>query len=139
MKETELARLLLKDPEIAERQGEILAHLPFSDRSLDTLRHELLNLAASGFRLEIQALENHLVHRGMADLVARLNAGRGGDLGDVPSGNEDAEAQFLRAATELRKWRKSGLNASVPPSATAPRARRKAGAEYSRLKGLSND
>ncbi len=110
VKEMELARLLLKDPEIAERQGEALAALPFSDRSLDTLRHELLNLAASGFRLEIQALENHLVHRGMADLVARLSAGRGGsgDLGDVPSGDEDAEAQFLRAASELREMAEIG-------------------------------
>jgi len=104
-KELEVARLLLQDPEIAVRHGEILALVPFSDRSLDTLRHELLNLAASGFRLENKALENHFVRRGMADLVARLGFGRraDGDLEDVPqSGDVDAEAQFLTAAAELR-------------------------------------
>ena len=141
MKETELARLLLKDPEIAERQGEILAHLPFSDRSLDTLRHELLNLAASGFRLEIQALENHLVHRGMADLVARLSAGRGGngDPGDVPSGNEDAEAQFLRAASELREMAEIGPERQRAAERYRADGTAESWAEYSRLKGLSND
>ena len=41
-----------RTPKSPIRHGEILAELPFSDRSLDRLRHELLNLAASGFRLE---------------------------------------------------------------------------------------
>lgn len=108
MKEAECARLLLKAPEIAERHGEILALLPFSDRSLDSLRHELLNLAASGFRLENQGLENHLVARGMADLVARLGASAGTPPGETSLGDADAEAQFLRAAAELRDMAESG-------------------------------
>jgi DNA primase len=141
VKEMELARLLLKDPEIAERQGEMLAHLPFSDRSLDTLRHELLNLAASGFRLEIQALENHLVHRGMADLVARLSAGRSGsgEPGDVPSGDEDAEAQFLRAASELREMAETGPERQRAAERYRAEGTAESWAEYSRLKGLSGD
>jgi DNA primase len=108
VKEMELAQCLLKDPEIADRQGEILAAIPFSDRSLDTLRRELLNLAASGFRLENPGVENHLVRKGMSELVARLTDrhGGGGEPSDASSGGiadaEDTEARFLRAAAQLR-------------------------------------
>jgi DNA primase len=107
LKEAELARILMEDPELAARHGETLAALPFADASLDRLRHELLNLAASGFRLESRGLENHLVRKGMADLVERLGARRkGGDPApaDGPGGNdaEDSEARFLRAAAGLR-------------------------------------
>jgi DNA primase len=141
MKEAELARLLLKEPEIAERQGEILAALPFSAGSLDTLRHELLNLAASGFRLEKQALENHLVRRGMSDLVARLSTGRNGagDLGDVPSGVDDAEAQFLQAAQELREMAEIGPERQRAAARYRADGDEESWAEYRRLKGLSND
>jgi DNA primase len=107
LKEMELAGLLLKDPEIAVRHGEMLASLPFLDRSLDTLRHELLNLAASGSRLEKGGLENHLVVKGMAELLARLNLGRrGSGPSDGSVGGcdaEDTEARFLRAAAHLRE------------------------------------
>ncbi len=108
LKEMELAGLVLEDPEIAAKQGEILAALPFSDPSLDMLRRELLNLAASGFPLENRGLENHLVAKGMAELIARLKGGRArrGEVADdkSPGGAdaEDAEARFLRAAHQLR-------------------------------------
>jgi len=121
----------------AERQGEILAALPFSAGSLDTLRHELLNLAASGFRLEKQALENHLVRRGMADLVARL--GRGGAPGDVPSGVDDAEAQFLQAAQELREMAEIGPERQRAAARYRADGDEESWAEYRRLKGFSND
>ncbi|MBV8977562.1 MAG: DNA primase [Alphaproteobacteria bacterium] len=104
LKELEIARLLFFWPEIADRQGEVLAQLRFQDALLDRLRRELLNLAASGFRLENQGLENHLVRAGLAELASRLKgAERGGDPRDaaVP-GDADAEAQFLSAAAELR-------------------------------------
>jgi len=52
MKERALAALLLAEPELAARHGELLAELPLLDASLDSLRHELLNLAASGSSLE---------------------------------------------------------------------------------------
>jgi DNA primase len=109
LKELELAALLVQHPEIALKHGETLATLPFSDRSLDSLRHELLNLAASGFRLETGRLEDHLVRSGMSDLVARLRARRAsGDIGpahEMTDGGdaEDVEARWLRAATQLRE------------------------------------
>jgi DNA primase len=105
VKEGEIAQLLLREPEIADRHGEILAALPFTDRSLDSLRHELLNLAASGFRLEKRGLENHLLRKGMADLVTRFGSGGHGDLTEASSGGadaEDTEARFLQAAAQLR-------------------------------------
>jgi DNA primase len=73
MKERELAALLFIHPELAAQHGEALAEVPFLDRSLDTFRHELLNLAASGSRLERQVLEAHFGRSGQAELVERLS------------------------------------------------------------------
>jgi DNA primase len=107
VKEAEIGALLLESPALALRHGELLAELPFLDRSLDRLRHELLNLAASGSRLEKQGLEDHLVRSGLAELVERFSA-RDGGFGQ-PDGSEregthaeDIEARFLGAATQLR-------------------------------------
>jgi hypothetical protein len=139
LREAELARYLLRDPEIAVRHGEIVAEIPFSDRSLDSLRHELLNLAASGFRLENPGLENHLVAKGMADLVARLGRGAGAAADEPSVGDADVEAQFLRAAAELRDL------AEIEPERQRAAERLRAEpteaswAEYSRLKGASGD
>jgi len=74
MKERELVTLLFLHPELAATHGETLADLVFLDRSLDSFRHELLNLAASGSRLERQALEAHFGRSGQADLVERLSS-----------------------------------------------------------------
>jgi DNA primase len=101
-KEMELCRLLLEDPEIAARHGETLAAMHFSDPLLDRLRHELLNLAASGFRLEKGGLESHFIRAGMAELVERLLA----QSARAPAGEDSAEgedARFLRAAAQLRE------------------------------------
>ena len=108
LKEIEIAALILAEPEIVERHGELLADLPFIDPALDSLRRQLLNLAASGGRLEKQGLENHLVHLGMADLVARLRARPMGasDPVDAMSQTDDAkddDARFLKAAGDLRE------------------------------------
>jgi len=111
LKEFELASLLIQHPEIALHHGEALATLPFSDRSLDRLRHEILNLAASGFRLETGRLEDHLVRSGMSELVERLQARRasggiGSDTGrkDKNGGDaEDVESRWRRAASQLRE------------------------------------
>ncbi|MDE2494390.1 MAG: DNA primase [Alphaproteobacteria bacterium] len=106
-KEAELARLLLEDPDLAVRHGETLAAIHFSDPLLDRLRQELLNLAASGFRLEKGGLENHLVRAGMAELVERLKAhGARGPAGR--EGAEDEDARFLRAAAQLREMAELG-------------------------------
>ncbi|MBI3678221.1 MAG: DNA primase [Proteobacteria bacterium] len=112
MKEMELAELLFAWPEIALRHGEVLAALSFQDRVLDRLRHELLNLAASGFKLEKAGLENHLVRVGLADLVDRLKGRRGpGGIGadavlegtGGSADGEDFEAHWLSAVAQLRQ------------------------------------
>jgi DNA primase len=116
-KEMEVAALLLEAPEIALHQGEVLAGLPFSDRLLDRLRQELLNVAASGFRLEKRGLENHLIRAGLGELLDRLGGPRSpGDLGgeneqaaasaSAAQGDakvDDLEARWLHAAAQLRE------------------------------------
>lgn len=106
VKETEVLSLILGEPELAARHAEALASLPFSDLSLDRLRAELLNVAASGSRLEKQGLENHLNRRGMADIVARLKAPREGGEGTVSG--EDTDARFLSAARQLKDMAELG-------------------------------
>ena len=106
VKETELAVLLLEEPILAARHGELLAKLSFSDPSLDRLRHELLNLAASGSSLEKTPVLYHFTRLGMAEMLARLGAAR--PTSDDPSqpdafSEHDTEARFLRAALDLRK------------------------------------
>ncbi len=101
VKETEVCRLLLEEPELAAKYSETVAALPFLDLALDRLRAELLNVAASGSRLEKQGLENHLIRCGMADIVARLKA-PSRDVGEGTAPGEDADARFLRAANQLR-------------------------------------
>jgi DNA primase len=103
VKEAEVLRLVLDDPELAVRYAEILAALPFSDPFLDRLRQETLNVAASGFGLENKGLENHLVRHGLADLVARLKAPKArSEVAEGSALGEDADARFLRAASQLR-------------------------------------
>jgi hypothetical protein len=113
----EVLALLLDAPEIIERQHEQLAALPLADSSLDNLRDLLLNLAASGFRLETGTLEGHLEGAGMGQLVERLKLrriprpaesdldrksahGGGGDTGEI-------EAKWLRASAQLRDMAES--------------------------------
>ncbi|HVV66038.1 MAG TPA: DNA primase [Rhizomicrobium sp.] len=145
LKEMELAGLILEDPEIACKQGEILAALPFSDRSLDMLRRELLNLAASGFPLENRGLENHLVAKGMAELVARLKGGRArrGEVADVrsPGGAdaEDAEARFLRAAHQLRDMAELEPERRRAAERLKSEASEESWTEFQRLRGVPND
>jgi DNA primase len=110
LKERELLSLALACPDLIVRHGEVLAELPFSDRSLDSLRHELLNLAASGFSLESGKLENHLVRAGMSALMQRLTTRRavgGADPAVTPEGegadSDEVEGRWLRAAAQLRE------------------------------------
>ena len=106
-KEMELLGLVLSAPEIAQRQGEILASLRFADPLLDRLRNELLNVAASGIRLETAVLEGHLDRAGLSDTVRRLRVlGPKGDVGaeaESAGMEEDLEARWLAAALQLRE------------------------------------
>jgi len=114
LKEMELSVLLFRHPEIALNNAEILASLRFSDASLDRLRHELLNLAASGFRLENRGLKDHLLRLGLAELAERLAAGGTAGAGNASedagenADGEDVEARWLRAAQQLREMAELG-------------------------------
>jgi DNA primase len=92
-KEMELGRLLVESPEIALAEAESLAVLDLLDPSLDRLRHELLNLAASGSSLEKAGVQTHFTRKGMADLLARF----------AGSAVEDPHASFQRAMADLRE------------------------------------
>jgi DNA primase len=92
-KEMELGRLLVESPEIALAEAESLAVLDLADPSLDRLRHELLNLAASGSSLEKAGVQTHFTRKGMADLLARF----------AGAPVEDALASFQRAVSDLRE------------------------------------
>ena len=93
-------RVLLAEPELAIRHVEVLAELPLSDASLDRLRHELLNLAASKASLEQQGVEDHLKRLGLGEILARLTAGAANGAGFAQT--EDLDTSFLTAAGELR-------------------------------------
>jgi DNA primase len=92
-KELELGRLLLEAPEIALSEAESLAVLDLADPSLDRLRHELLNLAASGSSLEKAGVQTHLSLKGMTDLLARF----------AGPAVEDPLSSFQRAIQDLRE------------------------------------
>jgi DNA primase len=94
-REMELGRLLVECPEIALSEGETLAILELQDPSLDRLRHELLNLAASGSSLEKAGVQTHFMRKGMADLLARF-AGPAVE-------EEDPRTLFQRVISQLRK------------------------------------
>ena len=92
-KELELGRLLVESPEIALAEAESLAELEFKDPSLDRLRHELLNLAASGSSLEKAGVQIHFTRKGLADLLAHF----------AGITVEDPHASFQRALKDLRE------------------------------------
>jgi DNA primase len=106
VKEAELAGLLLEEPQIALTHAELLAGLPITDPSLDTLRAELLNLAASGSSLEKAGVQTHFARLGLAEFAARLaprNTVPDGDRQEAGTPEDDPEARFLRAAQSLRE------------------------------------
>jgi DNA primase len=100
-KEAELTLLLLEQPGLALRHGELLAELAFQDPSLDRLRHELLNLAASGSSLEKTPVLTHLERLGMADLLAQLGV-RSNPRPPESVPEDETEARFLRASADFR-------------------------------------
>ncbi|MDE2183526.1 MAG: DNA primase [Alphaproteobacteria bacterium] len=140
VKETELGRLLLEDPEIACRHGEMLAALQFSDPLLDRLRQELLNLAASGSRLEKGGLENHLVRAGMAEVVERLRAqGARSPADEGTDFGEDTDARFLRAAAQLRDMAELALERSRALERFKNEATEESWLEARRLLGIRSE
>ncbi len=92
-KELELGQLMVESPEIIPVEAESLAGLDLADPSLDRLRRELLNLAASGSSLEKAGVQAHFTRKGMADLLARF----------AGTAVEDPLASFQRAMADLRE------------------------------------
>jgi DNA primase len=92
-KELELGRLMVESPHIVPAEAESLAGLDLTDPSLDRLRHELLNLAASGSSLEKAGVQAHFTRTGMADLLAHF----------AGAAVEDPLASFQRAMADLRE------------------------------------
>ncbi len=106
VKEAELATLLLEEPRIALHHAELLASLPVKDPSLDSLRAELLNLAASGSSLEKAGVQTHFARLGLTDFAGRMAPGTRGPDGErqeAGTPEDDPEARFLRAAQSLRE------------------------------------
>jgi DNA primase len=106
-KEREIGRMLVAEPGLAVRHAEVLAELSFSDPQLDSLRRELLNLAASGSSLEKAGVQTHFAHKGMADLLARF-APRALHPDTVKQAahsepDVDLDIGFLNAAKDLRE------------------------------------
>jgi DNA primase len=106
-KEREIGRMLVQEPALASRHGEVLAELAFLDPSLDSLRHELLNLAASGSSLEKAGVQTHLARKGMADLLVRFapRAPHPYTASQAASSEPDVDLDigFLNAAKGLRE------------------------------------
>ena len=100
---------------------------PFRDPSLDRLRHELLNLAASGSSLEKAAVLTHFMRLGMADLLARLGAAP--KPGRTPNPYRRMRPKPVSCAP-LRicaRWRSGNRNATAPSGALQPRAAKNPG------------
>lgn len=92
VKEREIAGLLLRDPNIADRQSEVLAALELTDPWVAGVRRELLDGAA-----------RQAVGAAAAEILSHVD-------GELPGGDgEDLEARFLAAAAQLR-----GMAAAPP-------------------------
>ncbi len=115
VKESEVMALLVEAPTLVGVHAELVAALPLAEAQLDRLRRELLNLAASGVRLENPGLQHHLERSGLAELVQRLAARRligAGAAEQVPDGVsarqggtadvEEIEKRWLAAVAQLR-------------------------------------
>jgi DNA primase len=106
-KEREIGRMLVTDPTIALRHAETLAELDFQDPLLDSLRRELLNLAASGSSLEKAGVQTHFSRKGMDEILQRFapRALHPETIAQSASSEPDLDLDigFLNAAKDLRE------------------------------------
>ena len=110
LNERRLLGLLICSPHLIERYSEALAWLALDDPQLDRVRRELLNLAASGKRLDKAAVENHLVGQGFSALAERLKT-HSVLLSDLKGQADDEarEALWLRTRAQLADPDSSGV------------------------------
>jgi DNA primase len=106
-KERDLGCMLVTDPQIALRHAETLAELDFQDPNLDSLRRELLNLAASGSSLEKAGVQTHFARKGMDEILQRFapRALHPETIAQTASSEPDLDLDigFLNAAKDLRE------------------------------------
>ena len=109
LNERRLLGLLICAPHLIERYSEALAWLALDDPQLDRIRRELLNVAASGKRLDKPAVENHLVLQGLGALAERLTT-HSVLLSDLKGQADDEarEALWLRTRDQLAEPDASG-------------------------------
>ena len=96
---------VVASPALIEKYAELLAALTLADPQLDSLKGELLHLAASGVRLERNVVENHLVRQGMG-VLARLDVSHGFFLG-LSKKQKSTEAGFLQRSRPRLDARKT--------------------------------
>ena len=110
LNERRLLALLICSPHLIERYSEALAWLGLDDPQLDRIRRELLNVAASGQRLDKAAVENHLVRQGLGVLAERLQTHSVLQSDLKGQADEDArEALWLRTRAQLADPDSSGV------------------------------
>lgn len=99
--ERRLLGLLISAPHLIERYSEALAWLALDDPQLDSIKRELLELAASGRRLDKTAVENHLVRQGLGVAAERLTT-QSVLLSDLKEADEQArEVLWARTRAQL--------------------------------------
>ena len=101
---------MLHEPRFIEKFAEDLAEISIDDPQLDRFRRELLNLAASGIRLDKAAVEDHLRRQGIGELAERLKTDSvlQSDLKGQAS-EEAREALLLRTKEQLADRDFSGV------------------------------
>ncbi|HXJ00858.1 MAG TPA: DNA primase [Micropepsaceae bacterium] len=110
LNERRLLALLICSPHLIDRYSEALAWLALDDPQLDRIRRELLNLAASGKKLDKAAVENHLVRQGLGVLVERLKTHSVLQSDLRGQADEEArEALWLRTRAQLADPDTSGI------------------------------
>jgi DNA primase len=110
LNERRLLGLLICSPNLIERYSEALAWLGLDDPQLDRIRRELLNLAASGKRLDKAAVQNHLVRQGLGLLAERLQTHSVLQSDLKGQADEDArEVLWLRTRAQLADPDSSGI------------------------------
>ncbi len=66
---------LINHPHLIEENADLVADLEFSNQDLDSLRREILDVAALQAPLETALLRDHLAQRGYAQILGQLDAG----------------------------------------------------------------
>lgn len=118
-RERVLVSTILRFPELLDAHGESFADMALERPELDKLRREILDFAATGARLDMGALRNHLNRRGAAHLADQLLRHAGDKHAHILSDTaelEDAEANWshvLAMHQEMLSLRREAKEAEV--------------------------